>query len=417
MRDQAVAQGHGEAAQAQPPVPGDPGPGDSPGEAQGGPDEPRAPHGWRVEGEFTGSEIESERRTLGYAANRLSNAERLLDQRRAFLRDPKQQAALTALREALADSGFMDLVVRRDRASRHQDEVKAALNRCSSRYSTRQTERAATLQSQVNAAAQAFAVADERMRAAMEERGVRWPDTGGQRSMEHAFRFTLGRWEQELRVEEAEQEVERAKRDVAKHEERVRLMELHAVPDRKLEIFARILTHKQRLLLRRLVTEGYEPRPKTIAKDPDFGVLVKLGLMAERGLSLTKTDLGQDVVCWVNSMLEGEGAPLDETPAVDQHEIALAFTPEQRQAMIARASAALKGAVKREDPVPIELGLPDEGFSYRVPQTIRALQRFLRNLGAHRHQKPAQGARVRRWKVPTYTPGRLIPIPNTEGTA
>ena len=293
---------------------------------------------------------------------------------------PAIELQVAGLRAALADPALLDALGAADFAATTAQVAERELGRCrSGGYRSQRSplalEREATLrQAQTNLARNLAALAP-----LLAARGL---ETGGEHfGARHAS--SLGeqlRWleepsEADLRVSLDSARSRLVAAEAALVEVRGRLISPAAV-----EALARPLEPGARDLLARLA-RGYKPKPKTVRGEPLYAALASSDLVAlsERG-TVSVTNLGREVLRWAETNLPGVGTSALPLPPRSWRG---AHSPAERRAMAARAVGALREITADEDNRHelVELGDPEQGYSYRLYRRAEVMQWFLRALG------------------------------------
>jgi len=296
---------------------------------------------------------------------------------------PAIELQVAGLRAALADPALLDALGAADFAATTAQVAERELGRCrsgrSGGYRSQRSplalEREATLrQAQTNLARNLAALAP-----LLAARGL---ETGGEHfGARHAS--SLGeqlRWleepsEADLRVSLDSARSRLVAAEAALVEVRGRLISPAAV-----EALARPLEPGARYLLARLVG-GYKPKPQTVRGEPLYAALASSDLVAlsERG-TVSVTNLGREVLRWAETNLPGVGTSALPLPPRSWRG---AHSPAERRAMAARAVGALREITADEDNRHelVELGDPEQGYSYRLYRRAEVMQWFLCALG------------------------------------
>ena len=324
---------------------------------------------------------------VGEAVQRVERARRAVeaaDHALAARREdaPAIELQVAGLRAALADPALLDALGAADFAATTAQAAERELGRCRSgcygyrsQRSPLALEREATLrQARTNLARNLAALAP-----LLAARGL---ETGGEHfGARHAS--SLGeqlRWleepsEADLRVSLDSARSRLVAAEAALVEARGRLIAPAVV-----EALARPLEPGARYLLARLVG-GYKPKPKTVRGEPLYAALAASDLVAlsERG-TVSVTDLGREVLRWAETNLPGVGTSALPPPP---HSWRGAHSPAERRAMAARAGGVLREIAADEGNrhEMVELGDPEQGYSYQLYRRAEVMQWFLCALG------------------------------------
>ena len=364
---------------------------------------------YRVEGEFTRHELRRVQGQVEQAKLRLTLVREDLTRRRARARLGEAESQAKQIGKALKDSDLRQAMEELDLAEKVKHDAWTAFNRCSrtrrgglTKTGQRRSDELASASCKLNDAQSGY----EAMLSIYEiedSLNGHGPRVG---RFKRKLKTLIDSY-RDLDVPEriAEEEVELAR---LAHVEL--LTRTHLVPEKKLKAFARFLDPPVFQLLLRL-RDGYCPRPQTMAR-PEFVQLEDAGLIQINHTQVLVQPIGHDVVDWV---AESEPALVDRgfVPFLTRAQVKEAFTPAQLRDMADEARALFEeiqlcGDHKDQQ---VEVGLPEQGFSYQIVKTRFAVQRFLRVIGGPRKlDKKDSGPKLLRTKCPPFEPGKVLVV-------
>ena len=366
----------------------------------------------RATGEFTRVEIKQMRERLGTVRFNLDRLEEALCKKQATAAEGSAEARARKIGAALKDPNYRAALRALDAAEVVKDRCALAFGRCGVSAKTgkltktgekRKAEKFAAVRA-MDAARIAFRELD----AGYGGVAAGGPNVGPRLS-ESRLKGDLRELIRSYKIGDLPEEIAEAQEEHDRLEERLRVAEAHRVTDAKLEAVARYLDVKPCKLLVKLAVEDYKPQPATIVKlDEEVAALVEIGLVRSSERLVLPTNLGKDVARWVADNMPGQAAA--SRPALTPAEIRACFTQKQLAEMVAKGRRAL-ALIAREGPgvENLELGLPEEGVSYRIMRTADAVRVFLAAVGSGlKTKRQGEGPRILRKKRPVFVPGRIL---------
>lgn len=174
------------------------------------------------------------------------------------------------------------------------------------------------------------------------------------------------------------------------------------ITEKKIRQFANYLEPYSRQQLVALMMGEFTIRNDPYCLQPNivYRDMAALGLIDPTTWLIT--DLGRDIAAWIRGHRE-QLLPLRDTT---REEIKSLFTPEQIQNMVKKGKSALRYIRQNEDePLKtVELGIPKDGFSYKIKKTKEAIEMFLGQF-CSRERPPSIKMRV---KKPVFVPGEIL---------
>jgi hypothetical protein len=320
----------------------------------------------------TAADVEAAERSLEYASSCVVRAAQALQARREAVRSGQPQEDAARLRAALADAALVAAAEACDAAAARLVTAEGEHRRCQSRHGRHgETPLAAERRQALNLARGRAEAALRALLPLLEPHGLADPTPG---RCVAGLRGLLSCAE-EL-SDEGALPTELARAEDAHAQARLHLEDVRArrwLPA-EVEAAARALTPDARALLARLVG-GYSPQPATIAKAPLYAVLAAAELARGGSRSAAPTAWGAEVARWAAENLT-ERVAFDR--ALAPVEWSRGHDREEREAMRDRVDAALGGDLG--DGLPIEVGDPTAGYSYRLASRREVLTWFRASL-------------------------------------
>jgi len=365
----------------------------------------------RAEGQFTAAEVEALSQKVAWLTGELERNRARLAERRAAAAEGTAEAASRVIGSAFRDEAFMAALKKVDAAAEDHSVAERAFKRCNTHGRLTKTAQArkdavGAAASRLSEAAAAYEVERARLEVPVPPRLV----SSRASWLKSQLRQLLASYKDgDYPRLIAEGEVALA--DAA---ERKRLALERLVPEHTLRLFSLNLGQASRKLLRKLA-DGYHPKGSTIKKkrevyDPlaDLGLITPVDDLSDHQYP-SVTVIGRAVARWI---LDNVGGTVSHRAALTRAEVLKTFTHDQIDHMTEAAQAALKTADDGGLPTQVELGLPGEGFSYRINHEPVAVQRFLRAIGYRApKRKNGAGPTMLRRKRPDYSPGRFVEYP------
>lgn len=358
----------------------------------------------RVRGEFTRYQARRERERIASLDESIAEVQAVID------RAEQERSEGTAEKEARGIASFIrydlfkSLVSRLNEAESTYSDAKKALNRC--RFDRDDPSTASpTAKRRIREAARAKRACltvyrifkDYALRFGVE---IDFVDLGSppKKGRLQTLKEMLRERVELVRVDDRDvMKLRELKRQRKKSLLRLEAMEGSLVSEKTIRRFALYLNPYERKLLCLLESDERKP-PKKKIPNPIFTDLASLGVISHG--SWTVTDLGRDVVEWIHENTR-ESFELCDTA---RDEVKDMFTAKQLQTMVKEGREALRYLELNGDQDGFfELGVPKDGFSYRINKTAIAVKLFLGQLCS----KPERRVKLR-MKKPMFTPGEIV---------